>query len=129
MAGWRAEGPGRSGGPWGFVLTEVLVAMVVLVVGLLGAAGLLRLAARETALAAQAEAARWWVAALADSLVAELAPTTGTREAPWGELRWRPSGQGVYIEALAATEGGGEGRTLARLWLATPAPAPDGGAP
>lgn len=129
MAGWRAEGRRRRGGPGGFVLTEVLVAMVVLVVGLLGGAGLLRLAAREMALTAQAEAARWGVAALADSLVAGLAPSTGAREAPWGELRWVPSGQGVFIEALAVTEGGGDGRTLARLWLAAVAAPPDAGPP
>jgi Tfp pilus assembly protein PilV len=109
----------RGRGTAGFVLTEVMVALLVLVVGLLGAAGLLRLAAWEMARAVRAEAARWAVTALADSLVGGLASPSGEREEDWGRLRWNASGEGVSIEALEARLDGGDGRHLARLWVAT----------
>jgi hypothetical protein len=111
------------------VLTEVVVATVILVVGLMGSAGLLRLAAREMGLAARAEGARWAAAALADSLVAGAVGGEGERVEAWGTLRWSPSGPGILIEAVAPRSPAGEGgaggagsadgeRTLARVWVA-----------
>lgn len=116
MAAWRAEGAHAREGGRGFVLTEVLVAMVVLLVGLLATAGVLRLAVVETRWVSRAEAARWSVAALADSVLAEAAPSSGERDDAWGRLVWGPDGAGVLIQAFAGDEGAG-GRTLARLWV------------
>jgi hypothetical protein len=122
------------------VLTEVMVATVILVVGLMGSAGLLRLAAREMGLAARAEGARWAAAALADSLVAGAVGDDGERAEAWGTLRWSPSGPGILVKAVAPRSpaggdgGGGAGaadgeRTLARVWVArlrAEAPPPEG---
>lgn len=76
------------------------MALVVLTVGLLGIAGLLRLAARETALARRVEAAQWDAVAVADSILAGRLGVEGERTAAWGVLRWGPSESGLRLEAL-----------------------------
>lgn len=98
------------------MLTEVLVALVVLLVGLLATAGVLRLAVFETRVVSRAEAARWSVAALADSLLAGAAPGSGARDAPWGRLTWEHDGAGVLITASTGDDAS-SGLTLARLWV------------
>jgi hypothetical protein len=105
------------------VLTEVIVASLLLLVGLLGTAGLLRLATYEMRVTARAESARWAVSSLADSLVAGLVGDEGERSEPWGVLRWAPAGGGVTVDALepGARADGGD-RTLARIWIAREQP-------
>lgn len=121
----------RRAGAAGFVLTEVIVASLLLLVGLLGTAGLLRLATYEMGITARAEAARWAVSALADSLVAGLVGGEGERGEAWGVLRWTPEAGGIVVEGLApGARADGEDRTLARVWIARDLPgAPPGVSP
>jgi hypothetical protein len=127
MVAWGADDPARvraAGAREGFSLSEVMVAFLILEVGLLGAAGILHLAAHELVVARRVEAAQWDVAALADSLVAGLAGESGTREEPWGVLRWTPDGPGVLVEAVRSEAPDAE--PLARVWIAR-TPAGEGG--
>ena len=79
-----------------YSLVEVVVALVILAVGLLGAAGLVATAARHVASAVQAEAALNLAEAVADSLM-----TRG----------WRGPGEravGTFVISWTGTEGWGE---------------------
>lgn len=79
-----------------YSLVEVVVALMILAVGLLGAAGLIATAARHVASAVQAEAALNLAEGVADSLM------TGG---------WRGSGEraaGAFVVSWTGTEGWGE---------------------
>jgi hypothetical protein len=75
---------------------------MVVTIGLLGMAGLLHLAARETALARRAEVAQWAATALADSILGGLLGDEGERTEGWGVLRWSPAEGAVMVEAVRA---------------------------
>ena len=74
--------------PAGFTLAEILVALVVLEVGLLGAAGSLVLATRVLHRARDLEWAVQSARSAADSLVYVGATEAGEREEPFGLVRW-----------------------------------------
>ena len=96
-------GPPRAGStpssPGGFTLAEILVALVLLEVGLLGAAGSLVLATRVLNRARDLEWAvqRAWSAV--DSLVYFGATASGEREEPPWLIRWTVS-QGEEIATI-----------------------------
>ena len=85
----------------GFSLIEVLIALVVLEVGLLGCAGTLVLAQRHMAAAERLHQATQSAASVADSLLALPPGAAGAGEAraPWGTLRWEGSAAGVVLRA------------------------------
>jgi prepilin-type N-terminal cleavage/methylation domain-containing protein len=91
---------------WGFTLVEVLVALVVLQVGLLGVAGTLWVAARTMGRADALERGVAVVESLFDSLQAS-AVTEGEGFAPWegGRVWWRSGADGLVEIGLS---GGGD---------------------
>ncbi len=125
MAAWRAEpGGGTPGietraGAHGFSLVEVLVALVVLQIGLLGVAGIMRLAVAELAVARRVEAAQWAASAMADSLVAGRVAAGGARDESWGTLRWAAVGPGVLVEGVR--DPSADVAPMTRIWVAGPA--------
>ncbi len=70
--------------PDGFSLIEVLVALLVLELLLVGAATSMRIGAARAADARVREQAVWDAGALADSIGARLAAPHATRATPWG---------------------------------------------
>lgn len=94
----------------GFTLVEILVALVVVEVGVLGVVGTLLLAARTLG---RAEALEHGVTALEaayDSLRTVPRPSDGRALVPPGEVRWWTSGEELHLVFQAA-----DGRALARL--------------
>jgi prepilin-type N-terminal cleavage/methylation domain-containing protein len=86
----------------GFTLLEVVVALVILEVGVLGAAGTLLLASRTLTRAERLERAVAYAAAVLDSLSAGARPGAGARAHFGGEVRWSVDSTGaVKIAALA----------------------------
>ncbi|HSW31859.1 MAG TPA: prepilin-type N-terminal cleavage/methylation domain-containing protein [Longimicrobiales bacterium] len=82
----------------GFTLVEVLVALVVFEVGLLGVVGTLWLAAATLARAERTERGVAQLERLYDSLASVAAPASGTLVAPSGTVRWRPAGGDLLLE-------------------------------
>lgn len=94
-------GSGRPGSRKvdGFTLIEIIVALLVLEVMMLGAVGLLRLGIARAGAAERSERVTWEVLALADSLRRggdAAAGGSGASERPWGTLRW----DGRLVEAV-----------------------------
>ena len=91
MSAFRERtGAGDGLGPTGeaaFGLLEVLVALVLLEVGLLGCAGMLVLAQRHLTTAQRVHQATKAAASAADSLLAAGALETGLAREEWGTLR------------------------------------------
>jgi prepilin-type N-terminal cleavage/methylation domain-containing protein len=83
----------------GFSLIEVLVALVVLEVGLVGCAGTLVLAQRQMAAAERLHRATQAAAAAADSLLARDAVGSGESSGSWGRVTWSPADGGVLVRA------------------------------
>ncbi|MBW3533912.1 MAG: prepilin-type N-terminal cleavage/methylation domain-containing protein [Gemmatimonadetes bacterium] len=83
----------------GFSLVEVLVALAILEVGMLAAAGTLLLAARTMADAARLERAAADAAALADSLLTTPGAGDSEVERPGYRLRWERVGPGWRLTA------------------------------
>ena len=106
----------------GFSLVELILALLVLQVGLLGAGGMVFLAQkniRRASLTLRGLVEAGWVA---DSLAREGAVGSGGYSLPWGDISWGPSPSGMgglRVVALSV----GEGDTLAVV-LAWP-PLPD----
>ena len=94
----------------GFTLAEILVALVLLEVGLLGAAGSLVLATRVLHRARDLEWAVQSAWSAADSLVYVGATEGGEREEPFGLMRWSVS-QGEDMSTIRIVV---EGRASAR---------------
>jgi Tfp pilus assembly protein PilV len=78
----------------GFTLVEVLVAMVVLELGLMGVVGTLLLAARTMRRAEVRERMVAEAARLYDSLTSAAVPGTGVEIGTVGRLRWSVEGNG-----------------------------------
>lgn len=103
----------------GFTLVEILVAMVVLEVGLLGVVGTLWLAATTLHRAESLEAGVAAMERAYDSLQAVPSPGSGRMPSPAGEVRWRVEAGGeVRIEYR---EGGDS--VVAALYALAGAPA------
>ncbi|HEX7118711.1 MAG TPA: prepilin-type N-terminal cleavage/methylation domain-containing protein [Longimicrobiales bacterium] len=83
----------------GLGLTEVLVAVVVLGVGVLGAVATTTLAVRTLGAAAARETAIRLAGTVLDSLLQEEAPVAGEQVHPGHRLRWtvRPAGRATRI--------------------------------
>ncbi len=82
----------------GFTLVEVLVALVVLEVGILGVVGTLWLAAATLARAERTERGVAQLERLYDSLAAVEAPASGALVTPSGTANWWLSGGGLLLE-------------------------------
>ena len=78
----------RPGDPWGFTFLEVLVALVILQVGLVGCAGTFVTAHRLLSEAERLHRATQIAAAVVDSLLAAGASGGGVAATPWGRVRW-----------------------------------------
>lgn len=81
----------------GFTLIEVLVALVVVSVGLLGVAGSTALTTRTLAGAETQERAVGAMADVLDSLRMGGGPGTGASTHPWGRLWWSVSAAGRVV--------------------------------
>jgi len=100
----------------GFSLLELILALLIFQVGLLGVAGMVLTAQRtliraELILRGTLEARR-----VGDSLLASGEEEDGELEEPWGQLSWEAGGEG-YLRVVAM--GGRDSDTLAvlRIWL------------
>ncbi|NJD18674.1 MAG: prepilin-type N-terminal cleavage/methylation domain-containing protein [Gemmatimonadetes bacterium] len=82
----------------GFTLVEVMVALVVLEVGLLGVLGTLWLATSTLARAERVERGVAEVERVWDSLAAAGDAGSGMLETPAGRVRWWPRGSGLRVE-------------------------------
>ncbi len=93
----------------GFVLLEVVVALVLLSIAGLATAGMVHTASRRVARTAEREAGATAAIRLADSLRAHGgAGATGRRKLPWGTLEWGPAGDGRWtVEARGRERPGG----------------------
>lgn len=94
----------------GFTLVEILVALVVLEVGLLGVVGTLWLAERTLTGAEILERGVGVMEGVYDSLSSEAAPSDGWRPSPPGQVRWRVSGSDAHLALLD-----GRGDTLVQV--------------
>lgn len=72
----------------GFTLIELIVALIILGVMLLGAVELLRLALEQARAAELVERIIWEVTDLTDSLETSMAVDVGQQDRPWGRLEW-----------------------------------------
>ncbi len=79
----------------GFTLIEVVMALLVLEVGILGAVGVLLLASETLTHAEVVERGVLEAEAALDSLQAGVFPTSGLRERPDGTLSWKTSVEGT----------------------------------
>ena len=100
----------------GFSFVEVLVALVVLEVGLVGCAGTLVLAHRHMAAAEHLHHATHAAAAVADSLLAAGTMGAGQASEVWGDLRWSVAEGGLLLRAEDAS-----GAPLLEWWIPVPA--------
>jgi len=103
----------------GFTLVEVLVALTILAVGLLGSVGTLLVARRALISAERLHLAGQAGVAVADSLLAARAAGAGRLDAEWGTLRWSTEGGGVRIVAEEPS-----GATLLDWWFPSARGAP-----
>ncbi len=84
----------RSTGAPGFGLAEVLVALIVLTVGVMGAVATATLAVRTLHIAAEREAAVRAAGVVLDSLLQVSAPSAGEREIGSHRVRWTVRAEG-----------------------------------
>ena len=101
-----------AGARRGFTLVEVIVALMVLELGLVGCVATLLLAARVLNEARRLHVATQTATGVADSLLAGRASGGGERLAEWGRVRWTPGADGMDVRAEDRWGG-----TLVELWI------------
>ena len=87
-------------------MVEVIVAIVVLEIGVLGVMGTLLLASRTMAAAEVRERAVLEARRVADSLWTEGVLDAGARATDWGEVTWTSPGEGYAVEVVARNPSG-----------------------
>lgn len=97
-----------SGSPsvWGYSLVEVIVALVLLQVGLLGTAGMMLTAGRALTVAARTDRALAWAEAVADSLQAVGWGGGGERVEDGFVVVWSGSGGWATVEVRSPDAAG-----------------------
>ncbi len=101
----------------GFTLLEVILAVLVLQLGVLGVAGLLELTSRTLTRAELVESAVTRAEGVLDSLRGVRSVEAGSRPFPGGVVVWWSSGPELTLRALAA-----DSTTLFEVVGITPAP-------
>jgi Tfp pilus assembly protein PilV len=96
----------------GFTLVEVIVALAILEVGLIGCVATLVLSGRLLREARVQHAATQAAAEVADSLLAEGAGGEGARETEWGRVRWAAEAEGTGVLAEDSL-----GAVMVELWI------------
>lgn len=109
-----------EGGGAGFTLVEVLVALVVLEVGLLGVVGMSVLAAGTMARAAERQRAVGSLEVVADSLLRHGVAGAGEREMGAHRIRWSTRGGVTTVLAVRVREDGSDGDVLLEVGMARP---------
>lgn len=84
----------------GFTLVELVVALVILEVGLLGVAGILLTAARQLGLASEQVRAIALAEPVGDSLLVHAGSAPGERVSPPFVVRWQPIEGALSVEVL-----------------------------
>lgn len=109
----------------GFTLVEVAVALVILALGLMGAAGLVTVAARTLGAAREMEAAAGLILEVADSLADAGVTGSGGRVDFRGRVTWsvEEPGPPVRVRLVARAAPRSSGVTVVTL-LPPPAPGP-----
>ena len=105
----------RTNLPGGFTLLEVLVALAILEVGLVGTVGVLVIAQRDLSTAERLHIATQAAAGVADSLLAGNVADSGGEDAPWGRLRWSADEAGIELAAEELS-----GSRLIEWWIPFP---------
>jgi hypothetical protein len=106
--------PDPPGGSRGSSLLELVFALLLLQVGLMGVAGMVLTGQRSLNRAQLILRATVDVARIGDSLRALEDPGAGILDAPWGTVAWFPGDEGS-LRVLGTRAAGGD--TLAALWL------------
>ncbi|MGD8287098.1 MAG: prepilin-type N-terminal cleavage/methylation domain-containing protein [Gemmatimonadota bacterium] len=89
----------------GFTLIEVVVALLLLEVGVLAAAGTLQVASRTLAEAERVQRAVVAAGGILDSLARVAAPSDGNRTLPFGEVAWSVDDTGAVILRAETRDG------------------------
>jgi Tfp pilus assembly protein PilV len=91
----------------GYTLLEVVVALLLLEVAVLGAAGTLQVAAHALGEAEHMERAVLAAEGVLDSLAGVASPTAGSRSFVGGDLSWTVDSAGTVTLTASRTDGGG----------------------
>ena len=99
----------------GFSLLELILALVILEVGLLGVAGMVLTAQKNLSRAQLVLRGTLEAREAGDSLLVSGLEGVGEVFLPWGILRWRGEGEGGF-EIAAVTPGGSDTLAVLRIW-------------
>jgi Tfp pilus assembly protein PilV len=107
--------PDPSPGRRGYSLVELIFALLIFQVGILGVAGMI-LTAQQSLTRAQLILRGTLEARMTgDSLLAEGVEESGEAVRPWGTLAWTRGGTGE-LKVVAVTPGGGDTLAALRIW-------------
>lgn len=108
-------GPDSSPGPRGYSLLELIFALLIFQVGILGVAGMI-LTAQQSLTRAQLILRGTLEARMTgDSLLTESGGESGEAVRPWGALAWT-RGETGELKVVAVTAGGGDTLAVLRIW-------------